>query len=220
MISKKMNYLFGLTIISIVILAVVAFVYFSAHTTCCSEDISENQLQQTLNNAANGNLSAMKLLFYYYDNRREDGGAAKAEYWLKRAADEGDAESAFLFYGFLERHEDAMSRASAAKYLYLAAEHGSPIAQRILGKSYRDGAGVPRNLDLAESWLRKSAQAGENEGVLAFCDLALAGSDSQKLRECEKMDALALIKLDEQSALALDLSHQRERIASKLKQHN
>lgn len=52
-------------------------------------------------------------------------------------------------------------------------DEGYSIAAHQLGKAYRDGLGVPINLDAAAEWFRKSADAGNNCSAYALGKLLL-----------------------------------------------
>ena len=68
---------------------------------------------------------------------------------LKAAARQGDPEGQ-LAYGIylLNRHDYA----PAAHWIRKSAEQGLPLAQEMLGVMYHVGAGVPKDLALAEQW--------------------------------------------------------------------
>jgi TPR repeat protein len=56
----------------------------------------------------------------------------------------------------------------AARFYRLAADHGSPEGEYLLGKMYETGMGVPRNDQLAHHWI---ANAAADESPQAKADL-------------------------------------------------
>ena len=116
-----------------VVSAIIALVYFSAHATCCTEELSESQILQISNEADKGNVVAMKRLFFFFEERQMKGDSEKAEYWLKRAADAGDGEAEVFMYQRLIVSHDVETRKRALNYVKNAADHGNSTAQEILG---------------------------------------------------------------------------------------
>lgn len=202
----------------LVILSVAAiFSYRSIRKTCCTEDFTEVQLQHLVSDAQGGNVTAMKRLYRFF---AEGEDTATARYWLKRAADAGDAESELFMYDRLFASKNVKDKELGVRYLVRAAEHGEPTAQVVLGESYRDGSGVPKSIDHARYWLRRSALTGDEDGVLALCELALSQGDRKQCEECLKLDTQALTSLDRQSYLAKELVTQHEQIESRLRDWN
>ena len=50
---------------------------------------------------------------------------------------------------------------SAARYFQLSAQHGNSEAMKNLGFLYASGKGVSKDMSIAQSWFRKSAQLGD-----------------------------------------------------------
>jgi len=132
--------------------------------------------------------------------------------WLRRAADAGDANAELHMFDRLNASEDPEQKRTALSYLHRSAEHGSSTAQSTLGKLYRDGTGVPKNLETAESWFEKGARGGDVDAILWLCDKAAAERNLQQCRECIALQDRALASAHPTSYFATRLREQRERI--------
>ncbi|MBX3499493.1 MAG: sel1 repeat family protein [Alphaproteobacteria bacterium] len=92
---------------------------------------------------------------------------ARAEFWLRHAADHGFPEAALLMgdlfgqmtMGRSGRQQEEVAKAAASWYLR-AAEAGVAMAQAKLGNCYFAGAGVPRDFPTAQRWYRRAAEQG------------------------------------------------------------
>ncbi|MBV9833215.1 MAG: sel1 repeat family protein [Alphaproteobacteria bacterium] len=92
---------------------------------------------------------------------------ARAEFWLRHAADHGYPEAALLMgdlFGQMAlsrtgRQQEEAAKSAASWYLR-AAEAGVAIAQAKLGNCYFAGAGVPRDFPTAQRWYRRAANQG------------------------------------------------------------
>ena len=183
--------------------------YLFIRKNCC-EQIGDEEIHQLERAANSGSIPAMKRLYVFFD---EDGQPAKAEIWLRRAADKGDARSEFQIWD----RSDPSQKASVMKYLYRAAEHGLPFAQATLGKLYLDGIEVQKNKETAKYWLQKGARAGDPDAVLALCDMAAIDRDVQQCKECIFLGNHAIELLQARSYYVVQLRQQRERIEQILK---
>jgi len=200
-----------LLLIGLVACTVVLAIALSLIRKNCCEQLGDDELRELERAASKGNVPAMKRLYIFFD---EDGQTAKAEAWLRRAADTGDAEAEYDVWGRAGKAE----RAPLMHYLVRSAQHGSSFAQFTLGELYRDGVDVPKNISTAKYWLQKSARGGEPAGVLALCDLAAADRDLQQCRECIVLENRAIAALQQQSYYVTQLRDQQRRIQAVLNQ--
>ncbi|MBR2257724.1 MAG: sel1 repeat family protein [Blautia sp.] len=102
----------------------------------------------------------------------------KAEKWYSEAAGQGNVNALFHL-GSLYYFYEPKDYTKAISFLELAAEKESSGAQKLLGDIYRDGQGVPVDLEAALKWYRKSAEnnnkVGRNElGVMYRDGLGVA----------------------------------------------
>lgn len=84
----------------------------------------------------------------------------KAVKWLHSAAERGDRGAEGILRGKLRsaaRHEGPGN----LELIRIAAEEGVPQAQRLLGKKYLSGRGLPRDVQRAANWLRSAAKGGD-----------------------------------------------------------
>lgn len=123
----------------------LAKVYFSG--TGVAPDLQE--AARLFRKAADlGNAEAM-LYLAEIDGR----DAAKAEHWLRKAAEAG-YPAAQLRLGTALFNGSGMLKdeKTAVAWLLRAAEHGQPDAHRLLAQAYAEGRGVRRNSELAAKW--------------------------------------------------------------------
>jgi len=139
--------------------------------------------------AANaGDVMAMRSLAYLFlSDRLGPPDPREGLRWLRKAADAGDAESAF---DLADRHDNGKGvnrdKAEAAKWYRKAADHGHAPAQYNLALLHRDGQGVERNHAKSAEWFRKAADQNYPGGV---AELATAYGLGQGV---EKNDAEAV----------------------------
>lgn len=103
-----------------------------------------------------------KLGFLYYTGRGSVGrDFAKAAYWYRKAAEQGNAEAQY-FLGLMYYRGQGISQdfTKAAYWYRKAAKQGNAKAQYPLGKMYYLGRGVSRNFVLATQWYSKAAEQG------------------------------------------------------------
>ncbi len=199
----------GISLLFAAALLIAAASYFMIRKTCCGEHLGDEQIRELERAAANGNVPAMMRLYIYFDEGEQP---EKAVAWLRRAADAGDARAEFHMFDRLNGSDDPEQKRMAMGYLHRSAEHGSSTAQSTLGKLYRDGAGVTRNLETAESWFRKGAHGGDVDAILWLCDRAAAERDIQQCRECTVLQDRALASVHPKSYFASQLQKQRKLI--------
>jgi uncharacterized protein len=97
---------------------------------------------------------------------RPDG--AKAVDCYKRSANAGNAVGQCqlgAFYFQRQRYPES------AKWFELAAEQGNPKAESLLGDSYQEGFGVPKDLEKARAWFSKAAAQGDRGGQMGLARL-------------------------------------------------
>ena len=100
----------------------------------------------------------------------------KAEMYLLRGAEQGNADSQFwLGVTYEQNRFGTTDLKEAAKWYRKAAEQGQPDAQTSLGMLYEDGDGVEQDYAVAAKWYRKAAEhvpdlggAGQGRNHLAL----------------------------------------------------
>jgi len=103
----------------------------------------------------------------------------EARYWISRAANQKYERAVFkLLYMNMERDGLKGENKNKVKELNTLAKQGNAQAQYYLGKMYAHGVGVDKNIDIAVSWLSKSASAGELEA-----EIELSSVNEEKQRE-------------------------------------
>jgi TPR repeat protein len=90
-----------------------------------------------------------------------------SERWYRFAADLGDMGAAWKVAEFHMRSEGVVKdNAILLKYLTLAAERGSPVAQVNLGRIYETGALVEQDLAQAQALFMQAAEQGDRGGMI------------------------------------------------------
>lgn len=106
-------------------------------------------------------VKAMRALGHMYSDEQIEPDEKLATQWFTRAAELGDAISA---YESACRYETgvgtAVDLAKAAAYFLQAAHEGNMEASTKIGEYYRLGKGVKQDQNLALFWLRKAAEQG------------------------------------------------------------
>jgi TPR repeat protein len=184
--------------------------YFMVHKNCCGLP-DDDELRRLEVAAEAGDVTAMKRLCVHLD---ESGQPEKADAWLKRAADTGDAEAEFTLWDV----SAGTQKVAATTYLRRSAEHGFALAQLTLGELYRDGVNLPKDVQMARYWLHRSADSGDPAGVIALCDLAVAQRDVQLCRDCIELQNRVIVKLKADAPYVRELRQQQTRITSILRQ--
>ena len=119
-----------------------------------------HRVLQAARSSANANIE------YYAGLLREHGWGvqanyAKATYWYKKAAEQGQVNAEFHL-GYAYQHAEGVPRnyAKATYWYKKAAEQGSAHAETNLGTAYVKGHGVPPNVAQAIYWYKKAAEQG------------------------------------------------------------
>ena len=114
-----------------------------------------------------GNKEAMyELAFMYKQGQGCEADNANYVYYMRIAAEAGDS-AAQLCYGMMLRDgSDGVekNRQQATHYFKLSAEKGHDQSAMALYRMYKDGKGIPKDLDEAKRWLKKAAENGSREG--------------------------------------------------------
>jgi TPR repeat protein len=198
----------------VVVLAAVVGGLYTFSSNCCSEELTAAELASLHEMAERGNVDAMLELFAFHENRDE---SAISQAWLERAAKTGSSDADMFLYHRLISKRDPSSKRLATKHLMSAAERGKPSAQELLGSSYKEGkSGLPKNLERAKYWLRKSALAGDPDGVLELCNLALVERDRTQCAECLSLTTRAMSGVKQDSYLGKNIDLLRRRLAREL----
>jgi len=116
-----------------------------------------------LKSAEEGYAPAQEMVGMMYMGATGDYG--KADMWLRRAAEQGNAEAQFWLGNAYEQGRiGTTDYGQAFKWLRKAAEQGHPDAQFSLAQMYEDGEFVSQNYTLAAKWYRKAAEHVPNLG--------------------------------------------------------
>lgn len=117
---------------AVITIAACLLLFLTAKPTCCTEDLTSNQIERISIAAKNGDVSAMKRLFFFFDERSMRGDSEKADFWLKMAADAGDGQAEVFMYYKLKDSGRAEARQQGIKYLIDAAKRGDESAKQIV----------------------------------------------------------------------------------------
>lgn len=86
----------------------------------------------------------------------------KAEYWFRKAAEQGGDSTAQFNLGLMYVHGQGVQKdiSKAVQWFKKAAEQGHAEAQLLFGGAYIDGVGVKQDYLLAFGWFQKAAEQG------------------------------------------------------------
>jgi localization factor PodJL len=158
--------------------------------------------------ANGGNVRAEAALGFAYLDGTNGIGVNEAEgaRWLERAADAGDAMSAYRLGTLYERGRGVPTNAAKAIQLYgIAAKQGNRKAMHNLAVAFADGSGVPKNLQQAAQWFTKAAQLGLSDSQFNLAVLYERGMGvPQSLVDAYKWYAIAAAQGDSESKARVD----------------
>ncbi|HUB85880.1 MAG TPA: hypothetical protein VL971_09315 [Rhizomicrobium sp.] len=153
--------------------------------------------------ANGGNVRAEAALGFAYLDGTNGIAVNEAEgaRWLERAADAGDAMSAYRLGTLYERGRGVPTNAAKAIQLYgIAAKQGNRKAMHNLAVAFADGSGVPKNLQQAAEWFTKAAQLGLSDSQFNLAVLYERGMGvPQSLVDAYKWYAIAAAQGDSES---------------------
>jgi uncharacterized protein len=110
-----------------------------------------------LKSAEKGYAPAQEIVGMMYMGATGDYG--KADMWLRRAAEQGNAEAQFWLGAAYEQGRiGTTDYREAFRWLKKAAEQGHPDAQVSLAQMYEDGEFVSQDYALAAKWYRNAAE--------------------------------------------------------------
>jgi localization factor PodJL len=158
--------------------------------------------------ANGGNVRAEAALGFAYLDGTNGIAVNEAEgaRWLERAADAGDAMSAYRLGTLYERGRGVPANAAKAIQLYgIAAKQGNRKAMHNLAVAFADGSGVPKNLQQAAQWFTKAAQLGLSDSQFNLAVLYERGMGvPQSLADAYKWYAIAAAQGDSESKARVD----------------
>ena len=91
----------------------------------------------------------------------DEGNYAKARYWYRRAAEQGNGKAMWM-QGILRSSEEygLYNQSKAVEYFRQSAEAGYGWGMYNLARCYENASGVQKNLKLAREWYAKAADEG------------------------------------------------------------
>lgn len=175
--------------VTLLIVVLLAMLFFKP-TSCCSEDISSDELKIINKAAEGGDVKAMMRLYYFHG---DNGDGDEARRWLTLAANMNDANAQDQLSYILLLSNKPEDTANGLRYLQSAAKAGLPVAQEGLGRRLRDGDGIPQDTMQAEYWYRKASDAGSPQAMLALANLLIGKNITQeRLSEALRWNSVAL----------------------------
>jgi uncharacterized protein len=98
----------------------------------------------------------------------EQGKVAQSVYWLKQAAELGDAASSYNLATMVLRQETSqLNQKQALAYLRQSADANFGLAQYLLGTLYEQGQWVGKSSDLAFEWFLRAANNQQSDAFIA-----------------------------------------------------
>lgn len=113
----------------------------------------------------------------YYDGIGVEKDLAKAAFWAKKSAEQGDALGQFILGVMLCNGDGGLDQDYAESFMLLkkSAEAGNAKGQNSLGILYENGFGVNQDYTKAFQWFQKSAEAGDEGAQYAIAILYFFG---------------------------------------------
>lgn len=149
----------------------------------------------------------------YYSGEGVEQDYEKAEMWLRKAAEQGDALALYnlgeLYYETLfcvDAEQFGCRSRKALDSFRLAAEKGNVNAMFRIGNCYGLGYGTHQNIEEASKWFRKAAELGH---VLAQRSVAIESGICGKTEEAVRWYRLAAGQGDEFSQHELECYRSR-----------
>jgi TPR repeat protein len=131
--------------------------------------------------AEHGSSEAQRWLGRLYDNGLGvPKDQAKAAFWYRNAAEQGDTYAQSRLGQMYIMGGDTITRDTGIGLMWLkkAADQGDASVQNFLGNLYSDGMwGVRRDEDQAAAWYRKAADQGDRHAMLSLSTAALSRKD-------------------------------------------
>jgi TPR repeat protein len=127
---------------------------FQADANAAEVKVTNDNLEQFLQKAENGNVEAQYAIGAYYLEQKDNG---KALTWLRKAIGEGHTGAQNKLGEYYYNINDYNN---AVKWFRVAAKNGLSEAQYALGRCYHKGEGVNQNYDEAVKWYCEAADNG------------------------------------------------------------
>jgi len=198
----------GIVCILIIFVVLLLTLFFQEHHGL---PLSHKEVKELTQKAERGDREACYRLSVYYVEDEQ-----KTLYWLRKGAAYGDPRAEYGLYGILKKQPG--SQEEAIELLKKAAVQEYEFAQWVLGRSYRDGDIVVRDLKQAKYWFRRAANNGETSAMLDLSKLLTEmHKDKVGLSEAYKWSALALSQSDQKSVFANEVRQQQIAIIEKAK---
>jgi uncharacterized protein len=107
----------------------------------------------------------------------EQGKVAESIYWFKKAAQMGDAASAYNLATMVLREETrALNNKQALAYLYKSANSNFGLAQFLLGTLHEQGRWVAKSPTQAFNWFLRAANNNQSDAYIAVGNAYYLGS--------------------------------------------
>ena len=123
--------------------------------------MSERTIEQLKNAASSGDIESMRLLgVAYRDGKGVVKSLPEAASWLRKASEEGSGAASVQLMDVLMNLGDADSITEMLAIAHKLSDEGNGDGMIRLGRAYRTGTGVEKNLETAAEWFTNAASAG------------------------------------------------------------
>jgi len=174
---------FALAVVAALAMTSTAMAIVAARVPLTPADIAKREAQ-----AADGDRYAQREVGYWYENGAEGLtiDLAKALYWYRRAAEQGDERSQQALAAMYEFGEGTPpNHAEALHWIGQAIMHDRSASMLIAGR-YRTGHRVPKDFRKAAEWCRLSAEAGDPGAQNMLGEIYEFGTEIQDFREAAR----------------------------------
>lgn len=149
--------------------------------------------------------AAIKLYHIYSEGELAEKDMDKALYYLKKAADDNSAEACTLYGKLLtDLNSKYCNEFKGVKYLKTAAEASDYEAIYRLGELYRQGIGVPVDMEQSIACFRRAADEGNYGPAQVALGHILSHASTNLFYDVERTDSLSpeQIKAEQKEAIA------------------
>lgn len=123
--------------------------------------MSEKTVERLKDASASGDVESMRLLgIIYRDGKGVEKSLTESVVWLRKASAKGSGAASVQLMDVLMNIGDADSLSEMLMIAHKFADEGNGDGMIRLGRAYRTGKGVEKNLEMAAQWFANAASSG------------------------------------------------------------
>lgn len=123
--------------------------------------MSETSIDELIKASENGDSEVMRQVgISYRDGKGTEVSLDKAIEWFRKSSDKGNGAASVQLMDVLMKRGNPEDLSEMLKIAHRFADDGNGDGMVRLGRAYRYGKGVDKDLNTATEWFRKAASAG------------------------------------------------------------